>query len=118
MKNSYYTYMLTNQNKTVIYVGMTNNLDVRILEHYKAAIQNKKHFTSRYNCYFCVWYEAFETPREAIDKEDALKRLSRKGKENIIDRFNPEWKLLNQDILKKWPPDDWMLDWMARDDEE
>lgn len=113
---AYYTYMLTNKNKTVLYVGMTNNLDARLVEHYKGAITHKKSFTAKYNCYYCVWYETFHTPVEAIKKEDALKRLSRKAKDEIINATNPEWKFLNEEILKKWPPDEWMMEWLARDD--
>ncbi|MFN0031642.1 MAG: GIY-YIG nuclease family protein [Flavobacteriales bacterium] len=118
MQRSYFTYMLTNKNKTVLYVGMTNSLDARLVEHYKGAIARKKSFTARYNCYYCVWFEAFATPRGAIKKEDALKRLSRRAKNEIISTANPDWKFLNEEILRKWPPDEWMMKWLARDEND
>ena len=95
---------------------MTNNLDVRLVEHYRNSLHHKKHFTSKYNCYFCVWFEAYKTPREAIKSENRLKRLSRIDKNQIIEKLNPDWKFFNQEILTKWPPDEWMLKWMIRNE--
>jgi putative endonuclease len=115
MRRSYFTYILTNAHKNVLYIGMTNNIEARLVEHYKGGLLHKKHFTSKYNCYYCIWYEAFPSAREAISKEKQLKKLARIEKEKIIEKLNPEWKFLNEEILPRWPPDEWMLIWFVRD---
>ena len=76
MKN-YYIYILTNKNKTVLYVGVTNNLVRRIGEH-KSKLNDG--FTKRYNVTKPVYYEVFNNPADAIKREKQLKTGSRKKK--------------------------------------
>lgn len=88
MKN-YYIHILTNKNNTVLYTGVTNNLERRIWEH-KSKIHDG--FTKRYNVTKLVYYEIFGNPTTAIQREKQLKAGSRKKKTDLINSFNKEWK--------------------------
>ena len=90
-------YILTNSKKTVLYTGVTSDLGKRLREHI-----SKKYpvsFTARYNCNLLIYYQNFPTIVEAIDEEKRIKKLSRNGKERLIDTLNPERKILNDKVL-------------------
>ena len=86
---SYNTYILTNKNNTVLYVGVTNNLMRRIWEHKAKLIEG---FTKKYNVDKLVHFESYDRPEEAIKREKQLKAGSRKKKIELIKNKNPEWK--------------------------
>jgi putative endonuclease len=92
----YYVYILTNKRKTVLYTGMTNDLNRRMVEH--ASNGDRKSFTARYNCHHLVLYEAYQTAMEAIRREKYIKGKSRKWKETLIEAFNSQWQFLEHDI--------------------
>ena len=98
----FYTYILTNTTKSVLYVGMTNNLQRRLTEHYFNR-GSQKAFTGKYYCYYLLYYEIFPRPMMAISREKEVKKWNRKKKEALIDSFNPKWLFLNSDIMD-WPP--------------
>ena len=89
MYNSYYVYIMSNQNNTTLYVGMTNNIERRLEEHKSGLI---KGFTQRYNCNKLVYLEYFSDVNQAIEREKQLKSWSRKKKDTLIDSMNPERK--------------------------
>jgi len=99
----YYVYILTNKSKTVLYTGVTNNLQQRLIEHYLDRIE-KKTFTGKYNCHFLVFYESHQYVNDAIAREKEIKGWLRIKKINLIANFNPEWKFLNAELLGEWPP--------------
>ena len=99
----YYVYTLTNYQKTVLYTGVTNNLEQRIIEHYLGK-GNVKTFTGKYNCFYLVYYEYTQYVNNAILREKEIKGWSRKKKEELIGSFNPSWKFLNHEIVGEWPP--------------
>ena len=101
---NYFTYITTNSTKSVLYTGMTNDLELRIIEHYLSRGKPDT-FAGRYYCYYLVWYERYDRPIHAIEREKEVKKFSRKRKEDLINSFNPDWRFLNADILGKWPPD-------------
>lgn len=76
---SYCTYILSNKNDTVLYVGMTNNLMRRVWEHKSKLIAG---FTKKYNVDKLVYFESFDNPEEAIKREKQLKAGPRKKKLN------------------------------------
>ncbi len=94
---NFYVYIITNLTKTVLYIGVTNNLDVRIAQHYQNA-GKKETFAGRYYCHYLVYYEHFTHIEHAIAREKELKKWSRKKKEELIATTNPEWLFLNKDI--------------------
>ncbi|MEP7164178.1 MAG: GIY-YIG nuclease family protein [Ferruginibacter sp.] len=99
----YYVYILSNKSKTVLYTGMTNNLEQRIIEHYIDRI-DKKHFTGKYNCHFLIFYEYYKYVNDAIAREKEIKGWVRAKKNDLITAFNPGWKIFNEELLGEWPP--------------
>jgi len=97
MKNhEYYIYIVTNQNKTVLYIGVTNNLSRRLKEHFEGKIPG---FTQLYKCRYLIYYELFQFIDQAIAREKELKSWRREKKEILIDKFNPDRNFLNDQFL-------------------
>lgn len=89
-----YVYIMTNIRNSVLYTGVTADLARRVAEH-KAGTGSA--FTSKYRVTKLVYYEAFEDVALAIAREKAIKGGSRARKEALINRDNPLWKdLANQ----------------------
>jgi len=103
-QHNYYVYIVTNPAKTVLYIGVTNELDRRILEHYSNR-GKKETFAGKYYCYNLLYQEHFQNIHAAIARETELKGWSRKKKIELISSQNPELKFLNETILEAWPPD-------------
>ncbi len=92
-------YILTNKYHTVLYTGVTSDLKKRIYQHKNKEF--KSSFTANYNCNKLVYFENFIRIEEAIAREKQIKGGSRKGKEELINAFNPEWKDL-WEVIKDW----------------
>ena len=84
----YFVYILTNKTKTVLCTGFTDDLERRVYEHRNHIYGG---FTGKYNAYFLVYYELFESKEEALHREKQLKRYRRMWKEDLINAENPEW---------------------------
>ncbi|MCM8569172.1 GIY-YIG nuclease family protein [Gramella jeungdoensis] len=95
----YFVYITTNIQKTVLYIGITNNLSCRIDQHFQESKNTKKSFAGKYNCFHLVYYEKFENPSEAILREKTIKKWRREKKVKLIQDFNPDWEFLEKDIL-------------------
>ena len=95
--HEYYIYILTNQNKTVLYIGVTNNLSRRLKEHFEGKIPG---FTQQYRCRYLIYYELFQFIDQAIAREKELKAWRREKKEMLISKRNPEWIFLNDRFLR------------------
>ncbi len=95
-QTSGFVYILANMNNTVLYTGVTNNLELRLEEHAKKI--NPKSFTSRYNVNKLVYYESFFLIGDAIAREKQIKAGSRKKKELLINRINSGWRDLSHEI--------------------
>ena len=93
--HNYFVYIMTNKNKTVLYIGVTGDLPNRIFEHENGIILG---FTKKYNCHYLVYYEHFQNINEAIDREKQLKKWRREKKEQLISTFNNDWRLLNMHV--------------------
>ena len=83
-----YVYIMTNKNNTTFYIGVTNDLIRRVLEH-----KNKIHqgFTARYNLNKLVYYETYDNENTAILREKTLKDKSRQYKIDLIQSMNSDW---------------------------
>ncbi|SDG50626.1 GIY-YIG nuclease family protein [Psychroflexus sediminis] len=95
--HNYYVYILTNKNKTVLYTGVTNNLQQRLYFH-KNPTALSKAFTTKYKCFYLIYFEHFQDVSQAIEREKQIKGYRRSKKEALIDDFNPEWEFLNDKI--------------------
>lgn len=96
----YYVYILTNAHKTVLYTGVTNDLERRCFEHRKKLI---KGFTQKYNVDKLVYFEQFDHVDFAIEREKQIKGYSRVKKNTLIGGFNSEWLDLYADGRIKIP---------------
>ncbi|MAF25470.1 hypothetical protein CL634_07860 [bacterium] len=83
----YYLYITMNWYRTVIYVGVTGNLDVRMAQHKSREVNG---FTSKYFIDRLVYYETFQYVYDAIEREKQIKRWSRSKKLNLIKTINPK----------------------------
>ncbi len=95
MMLNYYVYILTNKTNSVLYVGVTNNLERRLFEHKNKLVEG---FTKKYNVNKLVYYEVTTDINVALNREKAIKNLLRRKKEEIINANNPEWK----DLSTEW----------------
>src|SRR6187402_573230 len=94
---NYYIYITTNPSKTTLYVGVTNNLEVRLYQHFENK-GNPGTFAGKYHCYLLVYYEHFSHIEQAIAREKEIKKWRREKKDALIASTNPEWKFLNKEI--------------------
>ncbi len=92
-KENFYVYITTNPGKTVLYIGVTNDLKRRLLEHYQNK-GNAKSFAGKYYCYKLIYFEFYTDIDQAIAREKEIKDLSRKKKEELISTKNPKWDFL------------------------
>jgi putative endonuclease len=94
---AYYTYITTNSSKNTLYVGMTNDIPSRILEHGLNA-GNPETFAGKYHCFNLLYYEEFKYVNDAITREKEIKKWRREKKEKLIESLNPEWRFLNEEL--------------------
>lgn len=92
----YCVYILSNFSRTVLYTGITGNLIKRVWQHKNELAEG---FTKKYKVHDLVYFEAYEDPKEAIEREKQIKNYSRKRKEEIILKFNPQVKDLYSEIV-------------------
>ena len=100
-----FIYILTNSNNTTLYIGVTSNLPQRILEHREKRYSNS--FSARYNLSKLVYFEQYASPvrkssgqmiGDAIAREKQLKGGSRLAKFTLIEKTNPLWNDLFDEI--------------------
>ena len=84
----YAVYMMASRRNGTLYVGVTNNLAIRVHQHMTGA---GGAFTRKYGVTWLVWYEIHADIREAIAREKRLKKWERRWKLELIEGFNPEW---------------------------
>ncbi len=94
-ERQYCVYIMTNAHNTVLYTGVTNNLQRRVLEHRAG----KSGFTKRYNVTKLVYYECGEDVNAAIAREKQIKGGSRQKKLNLVNGLNPEWNDLYEELF-------------------
>jgi putative endonuclease len=82
--------------KRILYIGVTSNLVTRVYEHKNSLVEG---FSKKYNVKFLVYYETTSNVENAIAREKQLKSWRREKKEVLIDKMNPEWKDLYQEII-------------------
>lgn len=94
---AYFVYITTNLTKSTLYVGMTNDIPSRILEHGLNAGKSKT-FAGKYHCYNLVYYEEYQYVDEAIFREKQIKKWRRAKKNELIASTNPSFSFLNQHL--------------------
>jgi putative endonuclease len=89
----FYVYFLTNTNNSVMYVGVTSNLERRVYEHKTKQVQG---FTKKYNVNRQVYFEETQDVHSAIAREKEIKKWRREKKNHLVVAVNPEWKDLSE----------------------
>ncbi len=89
MRKQYYIYIMTNKLNSVLYAGVTSNLEKRVHEHKSKLIEG---FIKKYNVDKLVYYEVFDDINDAITREKQIKAGSRQKKIDVIAGINPAWK--------------------------
>ena len=93
----YYVYIITNKINSVVYVGITNNLERRLYEHKHKLIEG---FSARYNLYKLVYFETTNNIEAAIAREKQIKGWNRARKNKLVESKNPNWDDLYESILE------------------
>jgi putative endonuclease len=88
LMSSYYVYILASKKNGTIYTGVTGDIYGRTYQHKSDAIEG---FTKKYGVHTLVYYEEFDNPEAAINREKCIKRWKRDWKLNLIETTNPEW---------------------------
>ena len=92
--HQYYIYILASQKNGTLYIGVTNDLERRVLEHKQKINEG---FTSKYNVSMLVYFESFQYINDAILREKRLKKWNCQWKINLIEEENKEWNDLSED---------------------
>ena len=96
MAKKYYVYILSSKKNGTLYMGITSNLIKRIWEHKNKVIEG---FTEKYNVDKLVYYEEYSDPENAIIREKRLKRYQRQWKLKLIEKNNPNWQDLYNQLI-------------------
>jgi len=96
--SNYFLYIMTNYTRSTLYIGVTNDLKRRLIEHDENSIMSIG-FTGKYNCRYLIYWERFEHMSYAINREEQLKKWRRDKKNNLISGFNPDWRFLNDELM-------------------
>ncbi len=89
---TYYVYILASGRHGTLYIGVTNNLRIRLEQHRSG---RGSEFVKKYNVRRLVHVETFASPQEAIAREKQLKNWHRDWKTRLIEENNPDWSDLS-----------------------
>ncbi len=84
----YHVYIITNKTYSVLYIGVTNNLERRMYEHKNKLVPG---FSKKYNLCKLVYCDAFYDIASAVEAEKKIKGWKRSKKEELIESINPNW---------------------------
>jgi putative endonuclease len=93
----FYVYLLASRKQGTLYLGVTKNLVRRTYQHREKLLPG---FTSRYDIRRLVWFETYDDPVTAIEREKKIKKWRRAWKIGLIEKDNPGWKDLYSEIAR------------------
>lgn len=99
--HQYWVYFLTNKGNTVLYIGVTSDIQQRIFDHRTG--KDKHSFAWTYQCWKLIHLEEFNNITDTIAREKQLKNWQRKWKNELLEKENPEWK----DLALDWDYSGW-----------
>jgi len=94
-----FVYMMSNDRRTVLYIGVTSDLRQRYVQHRDHLFPGS--FTDRYRCEALVYFEQYDDIGVAIERETTLKKWSRKKKDLLIWEMNPSVENLGERLLEE-----------------
>jgi putative endonuclease len=89
-------YILASGCNGTLYIGVTSNLIQRIWQHKNDLVEG---FTEKYGVHSLVYYELHEQMLTAIEREKQLKKWNRQWKIKLIEKINPKWKDLWEELV-------------------
>jgi len=92
---AYYVYILASGRNGTLYVGMTSELARRVHEHKQGVVGG---FTKKYAVHHLVHFETFDEMADALSRERRVKKWLRKWKLDLIEKNNPTWRDLYDDL--------------------
>ena len=95
MNGPFFVCILASKRNGTLYVGVTNNLARRLSEHKGKLVPG---FTRKYELHQLVYFEAFDSILEARAREHSLKRWRRAWKIALIEKLNPDWRDLTDEL--------------------
>lgn len=95
MDATFFVYILASRRNGTLYIGVTNNLARRIAEHKAKLVPG---FTRKYGVDLLVYFEAYDSILEARAREHAMKRWRRAWKVELIEKLNPDWRDLSDQL--------------------
>lgn len=93
----FYTYIVTNRPRGVLYTGQTDDINKRAWQHRTHGLKGS--FSDKYNCEILVWFEAYDTRDEAYGREKQIKNWKPEWKIEMIEATNPNWRDLADTLL-------------------
>jgi putative endonuclease len=88
-EHSYWVYILASDRNGTLYVGVTNDLYARVMEHREGLVSG---FTKRHGVKRLVYFEEHGDIETAIAREKSIKRWRRAWKLQLIEQANPQWR--------------------------
>jgi putative endonuclease len=97
---SYYVYILSTRKNTVLYTGVTSDIEKRLWQHQQGTAGS---FTKQYSVKKLIHLETFQDVKEAIHREKCIKAWKRALKVRLIEENNPEWNDLSDTTCNPIP---------------
>ena len=94
--NNYYVYILASKRNGTLYVGFTSDLPQRVYAHKNDLVGG---FTKKHGVHTLVYFEVWDDRDGALQREKQIKEWKRRWKIELIEKENPEWKDLYEQIL-------------------
>jgi len=100
MAKNFYVYIMASKRNGTLYVGVTSDLLKRVWEHKMKLVEG---FTETYDIDRLVYYEQCQDVEYALRKEKRLKKYNRQWKIDLIEKLNPDWEDLYEELLSGCP---------------
>lgn len=98
-QENYYVYIITNIDKSVLDTGLAGALNVR-LEKLNKELNAARALKSNPDCKYLLYWEQYEDMSIAMVREKEVKKMSIRKKRALINKVNPEWKFLNEEVTE------------------
>ncbi|MBI4188290.1 MAG: GIY-YIG nuclease family protein [Chloroflexi bacterium] len=95
--SNYYVYIMASKRNGTLYVGFTSDLVSRVYAHKNGLVEG---FTKKYNIHTLVYYETGNDYDGALQREKQIKEWKRQWKIELIEKVNPEWRDIYEDIVQ------------------
>ena len=89
-------YILASRRNGTLYIGVTSDVVKRVWEHKGDFVEG---FSKQYAVHLLVYFEFHERMEDAIPREKQVKKWNRAWKLRLIERVNPEWRDLYEDLV-------------------